>query len=86
MKDFIVSSTQIEFENIMIFVTEFSILRNFKIQFTEFLIREKEKNSASTKDDDKFKSEDIFYYNNNNSIDKNLLSSITTTILTSSLN
>ena len=53
----------------MTFVINFSILRDFETQLTDFSIREK-KNLISTKDDDKFKNKDVFYHDDDNSIDE----------------
>ena len=54
----------------MIFVTDFSISRDFEIQFIDSSVRKKEKNLTSTKDDDKFKNEDVSHHNDDNSIDE----------------
>ena len=54
----------------MTFVIDFSISRDFETQFINSLIREKEKNLISTKNDDKFKNEDIFHHNDDNSINE----------------
>ena len=44
LKNFIVFSMQIKFENIMIFVIDFLTFQNFEIQFADSSIDEKEKN------------------------------------------
>ena len=54
----------------MIFLFNFLTLRDFETQFTDSLIREKEKSLTSTKDNDKFKNENISHHNNNNLIDE----------------
>ena len=44
LKNFIVSSMQIKFKNIMTFMINFSIFQNFEIQLADSSIDEKEKN------------------------------------------
>ena len=54
----------------MIFVIDFSTLRDFETQLTDSSICEKEKDLILTKDNAKFKNKNIFHHDDNTSIDE----------------